>query len=247
MRRRWSLIACLALMASSGRAAKADPIMGTVTLTVAQDPGVGLWGSAINQGPAVYSSGQVDLSQFFQVPVVTFPDGSYTEIFPSVTLSGPLLIRWDNLGSFLFNTTFDLKIAFDGASGNGPTIDATGTLNGFADSNTSDVETGPSNVLVGADATFQSATVQGWTPGSGVPMSLIDQFLKASNLRLGDEDVYTVNSTGGFPTSSTFSFSPDPSAVTYTPEPATLLIYLSAIAGLGVRGGARLRRSPPAR
>jgi hypothetical protein len=52
MRRRLTLIACLALMASLTRAAKAGSIMGDVTLTVAQSPYALSGADAISHGPS---------------------------------------------------------------------------------------------------------------------------------------------------------------------------------------------------
>ena len=79
-----------------------------------------------------------------------------------------------------------------------------------------------------------SATVQGWSPESGVPMSLINKYLTTSNYSLYLQDSYHVVPES-YPTASDFYLTANQSAVTFVPEPATVLIYLAAIAGLGVR------------
>ena len=134
------------------------------------------------------------------------------------------------------NTTFDLKIAFDGAAGSHPTIDVTGPMfveiYSEPDTNSPNWMDGASNVSVGTVATLKSATVQGWTPESGVPMSLINKYLTTSNYSLSLQDAYHVVPES-YPTTSNFYLTANQSAVTFVPEPATLLMYLAAIAGAG--------------
>jgi hypothetical protein len=234
-------ISCFALVASMTCGAKADPTMGTVTLTVAQAPYSNSWGGAIFQGPVVYSSGPVDLGQFFQGQIVL----GGGETYQGLSLAGPLLVHWYGFGSEQIPTTFDMKIAFDGAGGSHPTIDVTGPLlvdaSSTPDTSSPEWNNGASFVNVAAAATPQSATVQGWTPQSGVPLSLINQFLNTSNYELGQADAYHLVPEG-YPTTSTFNLMANRSAVTFVPEPATVEIYLAAIAGLGVRRGVRFRR-----
>ena len=64
------------------------------------------------------------------------------ETWQGLTLTGPLLAQWYGLGSVNINTTFDLKIAFDGAAGRHPTIDVTGPMfvNIYSDPDTNSPE-----------------------------------------------------------------------------------------------------------
>jgi hypothetical protein len=240
MRRCLTLTACLALMASSTSVAKADPIMGNITLTVTESKYGGLTGG-ISQPTLAYSSGTVDLSQFFQEQV--FPDGSTS--YQGLTLNGPLLMRWYGLGDASPpGVTYDMKIAFDGASGSQPTVDVTGSLNVKAVSEPDSASIEISHVWVQTSAILKSATLQGWTPHSGIPMSLINMFLNTSNYQLAEWDQYTVGgrdypATDGYPPTSTFFLTPDASAVTPVPETATILAYLAAIAGVSVRRSLR--------
>ncbi len=112
--RSFSLIAFLAVMASLTSTAMADPVMGTVTLTVEPPPGLaGFGGSGLSQSPVVYSSGNVDLSQLFQSQVQ--PGGTTT--YEGLTLTGAHL--YPNFGGLAanFSTTFQMTIAFNGTSG----------------------------------------------------------------------------------------------------------------------------------
>jgi hypothetical protein len=148
------LIACLALVASVTGAAKANPIMGTVTLTVAPagqfggNPGLGI------PTAAAYSSGPVDLGAL-----------------PStVPLTGPELAFNGGLIEENIATTFDLKIALNSASGSQPSVDLSGPLRGWVASVQSPNVAGSSFW-----ATPTSASLQGWAAGLGVPMALIGQ------------------------------------------------------------------------
>ena len=92
MRRRLALIACLAILASSTYAVKADPIMGTVTLTVAPAPYPLSWGGAFFQGPVVYSSGSVNLSQVFQGQALPGPGRARPgRACPDRSVAGPVV------------------------------------------------------------------------------------------------------------------------------------------------------------
>jgi len=239
MVQRFTLIACLAFMASLTSAAKADPIMGTVTLTVAPDPSLG-YGGGIAQGPVVYSSGTVDLSQLFQSQIQPGPNP--VVLYQGLSLSGPLLLP--NAGGLLdenFNTTFNMKITFNGASGSQPTINVTGSLTGNAYGEPNGTSAG--QMSQSAFATPKSATVQGWTAESGIPSSLINQYSTPSNYYLAQQTSYQYNGAEGIPATASFSLMANSSAVTPVPEPATVLVYLAAIAGLGLQRSVRLWRS----
>jgi hypothetical protein len=228
-------------MASLPSAAKADPVMGNITLTIAPPSGLaGFGGSALSDAPVVYSSGSVDLSQEFQSQIQ--PGGSVTDNF--VTVTGPHL--YPHFGGLPvdLNTTFDMKVTFDGAAGSHPTIDVTGAMKVSALGTPEG--TYNTGAAIWSNGTPQSATVQGWTPGSGIPMSLINQYSKTSNYFLLQSDSFLYGSSPWGPDSpatGTFTLFANPSAITPVPEPATLLVYLAAIAALGFRHSARVWRS----
>jgi hypothetical protein len=228
----FTLLACVALMTALPSAAKADPVMGKITLTIAPPPGLtGFGGSASSSAPVVYSSGTVDLSQEFQGPV---PPGA-TVGENSINLTGPHL--YPDFGGLAvqMNTTFQMQIAFDGAAGSQPTIDVTGTMNVYA----AGTPAGTSNTgaFIDSSAAPQSATVQGWTPDSGIPMSLIDQYLKTSNYYLWQQDNFSYGSTQGQdnPATGTFLLMANASAITPVPEPGAALVFLAAFGALGAR------------
>jgi hypothetical protein len=232
--RSFRLIALLAMMASLTSTAMADPVMGTVTLTVAPPPGLaGFGGSGLSQSPVVYSSGNIDLSQLFQSQVQ--PGGTTT--YEGLTLTGAHL--YPSFGGLAanFNTTFQMTIAFDGTSGSQPTINVTGTLTGSAAGTPEGtINTG---AYTDASATPQAATLQGWNPDSGVPMSLINQYLNTANYSLYQQDRFQYGSPQDNPATGSFALIAIPSAITPVPEPATLAVFLAAIASLGFRHRAR--------
>ena len=236
--RNLTVMACLALTAALTSAANADPVMGTVTLTIAREAYNPGYLGGIAQGPVVYSSGSVDLSQVFQSEVQ--PGGAILE-GQGVSLTGPHLIpSFSGLGEN-FNTTFQLKIAFDGASGSQPTINVTGVITGNAQG--TPIGTFNTGANIGAYGTPQSATLQGWNPDSGVPISLINQFLNPSNYNLSQQDSYQYGSPQDNPATASFSLIPNLSAVSPVPEPSTVAVFLVAIAGLCFRQRARPWRS----
>jgi hypothetical protein len=232
MGRVFAVMACVALAPVLTSAAKADPVMGSLTLTVAQTNALGSGGIA--QGPVVYSSGSVDLSQVLQREV---PPGEAI----GASLTGPhLLPNFGGLGEN-FNTTFQLKIAFDGTSGSQPTINVTGVITGGAMGTPEG--TYNTGAIIGASGTPQSANVQGWNMSSGVPMSLINQFLNPSNYYLVQRDSYLYGSPQDSPATASFLLLPYISVVTPVPEPATAAVFLAAIAALCFRHRAGLWRS----
>jgi hypothetical protein len=248
MRPRLTRIAFLAILPLLSRGALADPITGNITLTVAP-------AAPFFQGPVVYSSGPVNPSQLFQSQIEPGPDP--VTLYQGLTMNGPLLVKWSGLGSESFTTPFDMKITFAGAAGSQPTVDVTGslTVNAYStpDESASNGLASASKVSISANATQMSATVQGWTPASGIPLSLINQYLATSSYQLFQTDNYTFTPSAGFPTTSSFDLMADPSAVTPVPEPAPVLMYVAAIAGFGVWRSrtstrsrvARRRRSTP--
>jgi hypothetical protein len=232
------VIACLALAAALTSAARADAVMGTVTLTIAGATSPTGFVGGIGQGPVVYSSGSVDLSQVFQSEVL--PGGAILEGH-SVRLTGPHLIpTFGGLGEN-FSTTFQMKIAFDGASGSQPTINVTGLVTGGAAGTPEG--TYNTGAIIGANGIPQSATLQGWNPDSGIPISLVNQFLNPSNYYLWQQDSYLYGSPQDSPATAFFSLVPNLSAVSPVPEPATVAVFLAAIAALCARQRTSLWRS----
>jgi hypothetical protein len=204
-----TISACLAFLASA--TAKADPIMGTITLTVAPAlPTVDGAGGGI-PSPAVYTSGLVNLGALPQ----------------NFALAGPALGFVGGIIEESVQTTFDMRITFDGAAGSQPYVDVTGSLGGG-------VESLPGSAASNFFGTPTSATLRDWTIGSGVPLALLDQYLNLSNYQ---------QLTQGFggtapPDTGTFWLVMDP-APSNAPEPASLLVYAIALAALGGRRGAR--------
>ncbi len=213
MRQRLMLVAALAIMLSVTGMAEADPIMGTITLTVAPAPPA--YG---NPGPgipkeAVYNSGSVDLSVLPQ----------------NLFLPGPPLGFAGGLIGNSINTTFDMKITFDGASGTQPYVDVKGSLFGY-------VASVPGAASSNFSGTPTSATLQDWTVGSGVPLGLVNQYLNLSNYQSIDQG------SGGTapPETGQFVVQVDPAPAVAAPEPAALLVYLVALGGLGAKGAVRM-------
>jgi hypothetical protein len=234
----FTVVVCLALAAALTSTANADPVMGTVTLTIAGEPYPTGFSGGIAQGPVVYSSGTVQLDQFFQSQAVSADE---TTLGHNVVLTGPILIPNFSGLEENFYSTFQMKIAFDGASGSQPTIDVTGVVSIAAEGTPEG--TFNTGAFIMASGTPQSATLAGWNPDSGVPMSLINQFLNPSNYYLYQQDSYQYGSPQDSPATAFFALNPEISAVTPVPEPATVVVFLAAIAGLGVRHRARLWRS----
>ncbi len=112
--RSFTFIAILAVTMLLSDAAMADPILGTITLTIAPIPGLEL-GAAASSAPVVYSSGLVDLSQPFQGEIL--PGGAVTS--QGLTLTGPHLDAGFGGLPETFDTTFQMQITFDGNSGHG--------------------------------------------------------------------------------------------------------------------------------
>jgi hypothetical protein len=155
-RRSLLLVVFLALMTSLSLRAKADPVMGTIELTVAPN--------VPRLGNTVYLSGSVDLSNLPQ----------------NLPLPGPSL-GYNNDGQFNenINTTFDLKVTFGGASGSQPYVDLTGPLVGSI-GGTSAVE----NMGGQFTASPTSAVLHNWSASSGVPLALIEPYLNPASYHL---------------------------------------------------------------
>ncbi len=207
MRSRWILVTGLAFVLSLCTTAQADPIMGTITLTVAPALPYASVGPGIPQ-VAIYTSGPVNLSALPQ----------------NFFLSGPALGFEGGVIQDDVQTTFDMKIAFNSTSGSQPYVDVHGTLfggvasfPGFASSNFS--------------GTPSSASLQDWAVGSGVPMALIDQYMNLASYQSISQGF------GGTspPETGQFVVQVGPMPETAAPEPSAVLTYLAAIAVLGMR------------
>jgi hypothetical protein len=198
------LVAALLFITAATETANADPVSGTIELTV--PPG------ASKLANTAYSSGTVDLS--------TLP--------ANVPLPGAPL-GYNDAGAFsqTINTIFDLKITFNGASGFQPVIDITGTLTGTLGGNSITENLGGQFA-----ATPTSAMLENWSPESGVPVALINQYLNTSS--------YHINGAieGGPTNLAGFSMTVDPSTAgspVPAPEPTSVVVFLAALGGLGLR------------
>ena len=222
MRRQLTFAACLAFVASLTCVAKADPITGTITLTVAPSTTLEGLGSGIPI-PVVYSSGPVDLSALGQ----------------TVTLTGlPMGLSGPGVGGVIaetINTTFDMKITFEGASGSQPTVDVTGPLSAGIDETPSP---NPPSFISMANANPTSSTLQGWTSDSDIPLALINQYLITSNYHINIDALQG----SALPDTQSIWLSVTPITGVNAPEPATVVIFLAAIAGLGVHRSVRHQR-----
>jgi hypothetical protein len=210
MRRNLLLGAVFSVICSLSGQANAGPMMGTIDLTIGPD--------VARLARTAYSSGLVDLSNLPQ----------------NLPLPGPSL-GYNNNGWFdeTINTTFDLKITFSGASGVSPSVDLTGRLVGEIGGTEATENLGGFFA-----ATPTSAALNNWSVDSGVPLTLIDQYLNPSSYHLdgaiegGSENhagfLMTVDSSSGI-------------VSVPAPEPAAVVVFLAAFAALGVRVGA-LRR-----
>jgi hypothetical protein len=204
--------AVFTLIAALSNSASADPVTGTIELTV--PPGISKLANTS------YSSGSVDLS--------TLPQ--------NLPLPGPALGP-NSAGAFTqtIDTTFNLRITFDGASGFQPVVDITGPLVG-----TIGGESITDNMGGQFTATPTSATLENWSPDSGIPLSLINQYLNTSSYHI-DGAI-----EGGSTNLAGFLMTVDPStpqSPVPAPEPATILVFAAALAGMSVRRG--VRRNDP--
>lgn len=229
MRRSLTLFTCVAFMASLIGAASADPISGTVTVTV--EPS----GTLVTAVPYMYSACILDMSN-------TTYNG---EMFGDGLLGSPGPI-WNPPINIDIQTTFNMTVTFDGASGSHPTIDLTGPLT--VEFNQTDLTSSspyyamgynPSTSLT-ARGTPTTATLQGWTPSSGVPMSLINEYLNPSSYDFFESGEAMTMAMPPEQLSGGVSLGIHLSAGAEAPEPSSVLVCLAAIAGLAVRRGARL-------
>ena len=226
-RRHLALVSCLAIAAFLPSASKADPIQANIAVSVGPLTGPG-GGSVGGTGPQYQYSG-------------TIPDAN--SLPSSILLSGPTLGNFEGYnGTFPFisvQAPFNMTITLDGVSGSHPSIDVVGNLTGGFQSqslapefsNTTDV----SYTLWGSAT---SASLHGWTTSSGIPMSVIAPFLDLSTYSFPQSNLYA-----NYWIKEGFVVNFNPSANVDTPEPATVLMYLAVIAGLGARRGARIWRS----
>jgi hypothetical protein len=229
MGRGLTFIACLAFITSLTFESKADPIPADVTLTV-EPSGMPMTGI-----PYVYSG---------TIPDVNTPPSYISLSGATLGSPGP---NFQGLIDIGIRTTFNMMITFDGASGSHPSIDVTGNVTGYFDVTgipmSSPYWAGGFNLLssLSVQGTATSAILQGWTPASGIPMSLIDQYLNPSSYTFTEQGSGMGMATSQLNGGAFLALNiPEGAEV---PEPATLLIYLAAISGLVVRRGARLWRS----
>jgi hypothetical protein len=73
-------------------------------------------------------------------------------------------------------------------------------------------------------------------------MSLVNKYLNTSNYYLYQQDNFLYGSPQDNPATGNFYMMANASALTPVPEPATVLVYLAAIASLGFRHRAWLWR-----
>jgi hypothetical protein len=195
----------LLLVITLNFAARADPITGTVTLTV--EPTTPMYGDGPGvSSPLVFSSGNVALG--------TLPQ--------QLMLSGPPIGLTANLNGGSISETlgpvYNMTIAFNGAGGSHPTVNATGFL----------VGTVSEGIIPRMWSSFHSSssasrlTVRGWTPASGIPQSLIDAYLDPAHYQF-QQDVEATT----LPASANLIVT-----VGSVPEPATIVVYVAGIAVL---------------
>ncbi len=169
MRRDLALVACLALMTYLSFEARAGSIPADVSMTV---------------GPSILDS--IPSTYTLLIPDVnTMPSFSVGGAEPSLP---PLFDRPEN---FNIQTTFNMTITFEGPSGSHPSVDVTGNVTGDVDM-TAIPSSSPFYAmgynLTGSmygSGTGTSATLQGWTPASGIPMSTIEPYLDPSIYNFG--------------------------------------------------------------
>jgi hypothetical protein len=204
--------AVLTLIAALSNSASADPLTGTIELTI--PPGTP------RLAYTSYSSGSVDLS--------TLPQ--------NIPLPGPPLGP-NSAGAFTqtIDTTFNLRITFDGASGFQPVVDITGPLVGTIGGNSITENMGGQFT-----ATPTSATLENWSPDSGIPLSLINQYLNTASYQIdGAIEGGGTNLLGFLMTVNPST----PGSPVPAPEPATILVFVVAFAGMSVRRA--VRRNDP--
>ncbi len=222
-RRGLALVSCLAIAAFLPSASKADPIQANIAVSV----GPLTWAGGILGGtspPYQYSG--------------TIPDvGSLPS---SILLPGPTLGNLEGVSSIYpslinFQAPLDMTITLDGASGSHPTIDIVGNLTGSFQSTLIPSEPIVYDVSYALTGSATSASLHGWTSGSGIPMSAITPLLDLSTYSFRQQNDYANHWI-----KEGFVVNFNPSANVDTPEPATVLMYLAVIAGLGARHGARI-------
>ncbi len=208
MHRYLTPIVSLLLLTAMNLTVKADAIMGSIQLTI-------LGSNTPHLNNTTYSSGTIDLS--------TLPQ--------NLPLPGPSL-GYNNAGNFNepVNTTFFMQITFQGPTGIQPVIDLTGPLVG---------EIGGTSMVVNMGGSFNAtptaATLANWSADSGVPLSLIDQYMNPASYHLdGAIEGGAMNLAGFLMTVNAPPVS--------TPEPAPILSFLVVIAGLGIRQRCRAIR-----
>jgi hypothetical protein len=156
-------------------------------------------------------------------------------------LGGEPILPPEGFGSGTISDSFNVSIVFNAASGANPTINVIGAITGVY--TVTDLE--PGNPLWSSggfnfetslrmEGTATSATLENWSPASGVPLSLINQYLNLS-------DYHFTETAGGLSIAAPYydnlqaSFSIDLPPAVPAPEPTTAILYVAAIGGLVVR------------
>jgi hypothetical protein len=240
MRRIRTLLTCLAIIAALPSVLKADPIQGTVSLSVGALYGTTNFSDASNpttfiEGPTQFSGTISPTNGLWYETGLTGPTlGQGSPSLPSA--ADPAMVWAD--------APFSMTITLKGGSGAGPTITVTGTFHGTFETEPLTQQTALpgllTNVAMGFSATPTNAILQGLSPSSGIPTSLINQLMNVSNYSIFTSG-YDINSPTMPPFGATLEFIPAIEAE--TPEPATVLVYLSVIAGLAARRVTRIRSS----
>jgi hypothetical protein len=189
--------------------------MGTVELTVGPD--------SVLRGD-VFSSASVDLSHPSQVQEL--PGGSVSFLRETPPQGTPQPFDQS------INTTFDLRIYFGGPSSGQPYVELTGKLTGHIGEGRQTFDLGGQFT-----ATPTSAVLHNGTADSTIPPALIDEYMHPHRYHLdgavtgGQDDI-------GFH----MTIDPPPGcSVIPSPEPATVVVWLAAVAALGLQH----RRHPP--
>jgi hypothetical protein len=240
MRRIRTLLTCFAIIAALPGVSKADVIEGTASLSVGALYGTTNYSDALS--PTTFIEGP---TQFSGALASTNGKWYTTELpGPNLGQGSPALPTAADPATVWAQAPFSLTITLDGASGVNPTITITGTIHGTFNSEPLTLETAQpgllTNVTMGFSATPTNVTLQGWTPSTGIPDSLINQLLNLSNYSIFTNG-YDINS----PTTPEFGAALEfiPAIEAEAPEPATFLLYLGAIAGLAARRATCVRRS----
>ncbi len=217
-RRTLTIVVCLGFLALPGRSAMADSIMGTVEMAIT---GIGSGNGGLPNGVIAISGsnlyGQPQAIDLSVLPLSLGLSGPSLGFSPTFTAAENNPSAIDEIYNQTVNTTFDMKIAFEGASGSQPTVNLTGSLVGAYVGGTLTPD------MSGRfTATPMSATLENWSPSSGIPLSLLEQYLNTASYQI-------VGAIGGSMANDLyFSMTVDPSMGVLpaaAPEPSTLVVF----------------------